>query len=100
MRTIPEGSAHFRRHGRGGGSRGPGRQGTTRGRGSRLRLEVKDLACRRGERRVFEGVSFALREGGALLVRGRNGAGKSSLLALLTGQLAPAAGTIRITGAG
>jgi heme exporter protein A len=53
-----------------------------------------DLACARGGRLVFEGVSFALAEGDALLLRGPNGAGKSSLLRLLAGLLEPAAGAL------
>ncbi|WP_255602166.1 heme ABC exporter ATP-binding protein CcmA [Glacieibacterium megasporae] len=57
-------------------------------------LIATDLACDRGGRRVFDGVSFTLRPGEALQVEGPNGAGKSSLLRLLGGLLAPAAGTI------
>jgi heme exporter protein A len=58
------------------------------------RLQATDLACRRGGRTVFEGVSFGLGAGEALLVTGPNGAGKSSLLRLLAGLLTPAGGTI------
>jgi len=65
-----------------------------------LRLEAEDLACNRGERRIFSGVAFALRSGDALVVRGRNGAGKSTLLDLLAGRLHPAAGTLRLLDAG
>lgn len=57
-------------------------------------LTATDLACERGGRRVFDGVSFTLAPGAALQVEGPNGAGKSSLLRLLGGLLAPAAGTI------
>ncbi len=65
-----------------------------------LRLSVNNLACERGERRIFEGVSFALRPGEALVITGRNGAGKSSLLDILAGRLHPASGTILLEGAG
>jgi heme exporter protein A len=58
------------------------------------------LACDRGERRIFEGVSFTLQPGEALIITGRNGAGKSSLLDLLAGRLHPVAGTIGLEGAG
>jgi heme exporter protein A len=61
-----------------------------------LRLSVENLACERGERRIFEGVSFALGPGDALMVLGRNGAGKSSLLEILCGRLRPAAGVIQL----
>jgi heme exporter protein A len=60
-----------------------------------LRIIVENLACRRSGRLVFEHVSFTLAPGEALLVTGRNGAGKSSLLGLLAGRLRPDAGTVR-----
>lgn len=60
-----------------------------------MRLVAKNLACRRGERIVFAGLSFALAAGEALVVTGRNGAGKTSLLAILAGLLRPEAGVIR-----
>jgi heme exporter protein A len=66
----------------------------------RLRIEADSLACRRSGRLVFEGLSFALSDGEALIVTGRNGAGKSSLLGVLAGRLAPATGALRIAGAG
>lgn len=65
-----------------------------------MRLSVNNLACTRGERRIFEGVSFDLAPGEALVITGRNGAGKSSLLDILAGRLHPAAGAIRLEGAG
>jgi heme exporter protein A len=64
-----------------------------------LRLSVNNLACERGERRIFEGVSFTLQSGEALVITGRNGAGKSSLLDILAGRLHPAAGMILFDGA-
>ena len=48
-----------------------------------------DLACRRGERLIFAGLSFTLPAGGALLLTGPNGSGKSSLLRVMAG-LTPA----------
>jgi heme exporter protein A len=57
-------------------------------------LIAEDLACRRGTRLVFAGVSFRLREGGALVLTGANGSGKSSLLRLVGGLLAPARGRL------
>lgn len=57
-------------------------------------LIVEGLACVRGQRAVFDRVGFALAAGGALQVEGRNGAGKSSLLRILAGLLAPAAGRV------
>ncbi len=60
-----------------------------------MRLIAEDLACRRSGRRIFSGLSFTLEPGEALTVTGRNGAGKSSLLAILAGRLRPEAGRLR-----
>ena len=57
-------------------------------------LEGRDLACWRGERAVFAGLSFTLPPGGALLLVGANGAGKSSLLRLLAGLVPLAEGEL------
>ena len=57
-------------------------------------LVAEDLACRRGERLVFAGLSFRLRPGGALVLTGANGSGKTSLLRLLAGLIGPAAGRL------
>ena len=65
-----------------------------------MRLSVNNLACTRGERRIFAGVSFTLAPGEALVITGRNGAGKSSLLDILAGRLHPEAGAIRLEDAG
>ncbi|MFC7475721.1 heme ABC exporter ATP-binding protein CcmA [Dankookia sp. GCM10030260] len=62
-------------------------------------LEARDLACLRGERVVFAGLSFRLEPGGALLLVGANGAGKSTLLRLLAGLLRPEAGALLWDGA-
>ena len=59
-------------------------------------LTAEKLACARGERRLFENLSFKVRAGQALAVEGANGAGKTSLLRLLAGFLAPAAGRVVI----
>ncbi|WP_439534839.1 heme ABC exporter ATP-binding protein CcmA [Polymorphobacter sp.] len=57
-------------------------------------LVVDDLACLRGDRLLFEGLSFQVDPGAALHLEGPNGSGKSSLLRLLAGLLAPFSGTI------
>jgi heme exporter protein A len=64
-----------------------------------LRLAATDLACRRGERLLFRALAFELGAGNALHVRGANGIGKSSLLRLLAGLLAPLAGSVERRGA-
>ena len=50
-----------------------------------MRLLGSDLACFRGGRQVFSGLSFAVEGGEALVVLGPNGVGKSSLLRLVAG---------------
>jgi heme exporter protein A len=55
-------------------------------------LTAANLACARGDRVLFEGVNFRLERGQALAVEGANGAGKTSLLRLIAGFLAPKAG--------
>ena len=57
-------------------------------------LRVEDLACWRGERAVFAGLSFCLEAGEAVVLLGPNGAGKSSLLRVLAGLLPAAEGRI------
>ncbi len=72
---------------------------TATGDAAPARLAGVDLACRRGGRTVFAGLDFELLPGGALLLTGPNGAGKSSLLRLIAGLLAPAAGRLEWAGA-
>ncbi len=52
-------------------------------------LTARELYCRRGERLLFAGVDLRLAHGGALRVIGPNGSGKTSLLRMLAGLLAP-----------
>jgi heme exporter protein A len=61
-------------------------------------LTLENVACLRGGRLLFEGISCALGAGDAVLVRGPNGAGKSSLLRVIAGLLAPYAGTVSHSG--
>ena len=55
---------------------------------------MSGLAGERGGRLLFEELTVCLDAGGALVVEGANGSGKSSLLRIMAGLVAPAAGTI------
>jgi len=61
-------------------------------------LGAVDLACERGGRSLFRGLSFALRGGELLRVAGPNGSGKTSLLRILCGLLSPTAGAVHWDG--
>src|SRR4051794_5112592 len=63
-----------------------------------MRLSAADLTCQRGGRELFSGLDFALAGGEALVVSGRNGSGKSSLLRVVAGLLRPEAGRISFEG--
>jgi heme exporter protein A len=58
-------------------------------------LAATDLACSRGERRLFGSVNFALDPGDWLHVKGENGAGKTTLLRTLIGLSPPDTGNVR-----
>ncbi len=61
---------------------------------ARVSLTCEDVGCDRGDRPVVRGVSFSLAPGGGLQIFGRNGAGKSSLLSVLSGRTRPASGQV------
>src|SRR5579864_9056865 len=59
-------------------------------------LNFSDLSLRRGKRLLFSGASFNLFRGEKVGITGANGSGKSSLLALVRGELQPEAGTFEM----
>jgi heme exporter protein A len=63
-----------------------------------MRLCAVDLACHRGARDVFRDLSFAVASGEFLVVTGRNGAGKSSLLRTIVGLVRIAHGALTLEG--
>ena len=62
-----------------------------------MRLSGTDLVCVRGGREVFAGLDFSVAGGEALMVTGRNGAGKSSLLRSIAGFVRLAGGRLDLT---
>ncbi|HXI62176.1 MAG TPA: cytochrome c biogenesis heme-transporting ATPase CcmA [Pyrinomonadaceae bacterium] len=63
-------------------------------------LEVINLTCVRGTRRLFKELSFSAENGELVELRGPNGSGKTSLLRILCGLAMPAAGEVRWNGSG
>jgi heme exporter protein A len=63
-----------------------------------MRLSGRGVRCVRGGREVFAGLDFEANAGEALAVVGPNGSGKTSLLRLIAGVLAPAGGAIALEG--
>ncbi|MFV0382827.1 heme ABC exporter ATP-binding protein CcmA [Paracoccus sp. (in: a-proteobacteria)] len=61
-------------------------------------LAVHDLAVARGGLRAVEGLSFSLSAGEALILRGPNGIGKTTLLRTVAGLQSPVAGHIDMAG--
>jgi heme exporter protein A len=63
-----------------------------------MQLVADSIACVRGGREVFARLSFSLRSGEALMVTGRNGAGKSSLLRVIAGLVRLSGGQLALDG--
>ncbi len=61
-------------------------------------LEAVGLECERGGRLLFRSLSLRLKEGELLRIAGGNGRGKTSLLRILCGLLAPSSGEVRWQG--
>jgi len=63
-----------------------------------MRLTGENLQCVRGGREVFARLNFSVADGEALVVTGRNGAGKSSLLRVIAGLVHLAGGELKLDG--
>lgn len=61
-------------------------------------LEVINLGCIRGDRRLFRDLNFSAKPGELIELRGANGSGKTSLARILCGLATPAAGEVRWQG--
>jgi heme exporter protein A len=61
-------------------------------------LEVVNLECQRGDRRLFTDLGFSLEKGELLHLHGHNGSGKTTLLRTICGLIQPTAGEVRWDG--
>jgi len=61
-----------------------------------MELIVDNLSCARGGMPVLEGVSFVLRPGQVLILRGPNGSGKTTLLRTIAGLQPALSGSVRV----
>ena len=62
------------------------------------KLSIKNLACKRGSRIIFDNISFEVKSGQTFLIKGSNGSGKTSLMRTLAGYIEPHEGEIFIDG--
>ena len=60
-----------------------------------MSLEVIKLQCKRGEKELFSGLSFALKSKQLMRIEGQNGTGKTTLLRTLCGLYQPDDGDVR-----
>ena len=61
-------------------------------------VEIDDLIYARGQRRVFDGLNINIRQVEVTAIMGPSGTGKTTLLRLITGQLVPDRGNVRVAG--
>ncbi|MBC7926729.1 MAG: ATP-binding cassette domain-containing protein [Bryobacteraceae bacterium] len=61
-------------------------------------LEFRDIALTLGNRKILRGVSLKLEEGETIVLLGRSGSGKTSLLRCANGLLVPSSGDVLFNG--
>ena len=61
-------------------------------------IDISDLHFSRGERKIFDGLNMKVRRGEITAIMGPSGTGKTTLLRMITGQLYPDQGTVRLNG--
>lgn len=61
-------------------------------------VRIRDLHFRRGERMIFDGVDIDIPRGKVTAIMGPSGTGKTTLLQLIAGRLAPDAGSVEVDG--
>jgi ATP-binding cassette subfamily F protein 3 len=66
------------------------------GSGARQVLSLENVAMAFGDKRLFQDVNLTLTQGQRTILVGPNGEGKTTLLRLITGELEPTAGQVRL----
>jgi len=61
-------------------------------------VQVSDVHFKRGTKDIFAGVDLEIRRGSVTAIMGPSGTGKTTLLKLIGGQLAPERGSVRVDG--
>lgn len=61
-------------------------------------VEIRDLAFSYGEHAIFKSVSLVIPRGKVVGIMGASGCGKTTLMRLIGGQLAPSRGSVRVMG--
>ena len=61
-------------------------------------IRIRDLVFRRGRKTILDGINMEIRRGSIVAFMGPSGAGKTTILRLISGQLRPDEGTIEVNG--
>jgi phospholipid/cholesterol/gamma-HCH transport system ATP-binding protein len=61
-------------------------------------IKIRDLVFRRGTKTILEGINLEIARGGIIAFMGPSGAGKTTLIQLIAGQLRPDEGSIEVNG--
>ena len=61
-------------------------------------IEIRDLDYSRGQKQIFRGLNLNIERGKVAAIMGPSGTGKTTLLRLITRQIRPERGTVRVDG--
>jgi phospholipid/cholesterol/gamma-HCH transport system ATP-binding protein len=61
-------------------------------------IKIRDLVFRRGRKTILDGISMDIPRGSIVAFMGPSGAGKTTILRLISGQLRPDEGTVEVNG--